>query len=99
MATRDRVIEMMVKPTSCAPSRGRLHAALAHFHMADDIFQHDDGVIHHETDRQGQRHQRHIIEAVAEQVHNGKGADDRHRQGHAGNDRGGDIADEEERSP
>jgi hypothetical protein len=37
--------------------------------MAVDIFHDDDRVIDHESHRDGQRHQREIVEAKIEQVH------------------------------
>ena len=40
----------------------RVIGLLAHFDVPDDILQHHDGVIHHEAHRQGQRHQRQIVE-------------------------------------
>ncbi len=49
---------------------------LAGLHMAHDVFQHHDGVVDHEADAQRQRHQRKIVEAVAESSHAGEGADD-----------------------
>ena len=33
-----------------------LHAGLAHFHVTDNILQHYDGVVDHETHRQRERH-------------------------------------------
>ena len=53
-AISENVIEMMVKPISRdAFQRGleRPHAALD---VAHDVFQHDDGVVDHEADRQRQ---------------------------------------------
>ena len=61
-AASDRVIETMVKPISFEPFERRLHRLLAHLHVADDVLQHHDGVIHHEADRQRQRHHRQIVE-------------------------------------
>ena len=47
--------------------------------VAGDVFQHDDGVVDHEAGRDRQRHQRQVIEAVADQIHGAEGADQRHR--------------------
>ena len=77
-AASDSVIERMVKPISRAPSRAACSRVFAHLHVADDVLQHHDGVVHHEADRQRQRHQREVVERVAQQVHHGEGADDRH---------------------
>ena len=74
----------------------RLIRLFAMLDMPDDILQHDDGVVDHEADRQRQRHQRQIVEAVAEQRHAGKGADDGDRQRQRGNDGGRTRAQEDE---
>src|SRR6218665_3877547 len=46
------------------------------------------GVIDHEADRNRQRHQRQIIEAVAGQIHHARRAHQRQRHGNAGDQRG-----------
>ena len=66
----------------------RLHARLAHLHVADDILKHDDGIIHHESHRQREPHQREVVQTVPEQVHHREGAHDRQRNRHARNQRG-----------
>ena len=66
-AESDSVIEMIVKPISLDAIQRRLHRRFADFHVAHDVFEHDDGVIHDEADAQCQRHQRKIVEAVTEQ--------------------------------
>ena len=70
-----------------------LHAG---FEVARDVLHHHDGVVHHKSGGDGQRHQRQIVERVAEQVHHGEGADQRNRDGDAGNERGARAAQEEE---
>ena len=42
------------------------------------------------------RHQGEVVEAVAEQIHHAEGADERNRDGHAGNDGGAEAAQEKE---
>ena len=42
-----------------------------------DVFDHHDGVVHHEAGGDGQGHQRQIVQAVAQQVHHAEGADER----------------------
>ena len=79
-----------------APPRMR---GFAHLHVAHDVLEHHDGVVHHEADRERQRHQREIVQAEAEQVHHGEGADDRHRQRQAGDDGRRHVAQEQRRSP
>ena len=78
-AASDTVMDRMVKAISAEPLKRRLAGLLALLDMADDIFQHDDGVVDDEADRQGQRHQRQIVEAVAQERHGREGAD--HRDG------------------
>ena len=51
--------------------------------MAVDIFEHDDRIVDDKADRDRQRHQRQIVEAVAEHVHHGEGTDKRQRHGNA----------------
>ena len=48
---------------------GRLEHRLALLDVADDVLQHHDGVVHHEAHREGERHQRQVVEAVPQQVH------------------------------
>ena len=54
----------------------------ARFQMAGNVFQHHDGVIHHEAGGNRQGHQRQVVEAKPAQIHGGKGADQRDRHGH-----------------
>ena len=68
-AISEKVIETMVKPICPAPLIAASNGAVARLDVADDVLDHHDGVVHHEADRDRQRHQRQIVEAVAEQVH------------------------------
>ncbi len=70
---------------------GGLELVFAHFQVADDVFEHDDGIVHHKPDAEGQRHEGEVVEAVAHQVHDRKGADDGHGQGEAGNESCGNV--------
>ena len=72
-----------------------LHPAFAHLQVADNVFQHHDGVVDHKAHGQGQGHERHGVEAVTEQIHDRKGADQRHGKRQAGDDRGAQVADKE----
>ena len=74
----------------------RLERGFAHFHVPHDVLEHDDGIVHNEADRQRQGHQRKVVEAVAAQVHDDEGPDDRHGQGQARDHRGRYIAEEQE---
>jgi hypothetical protein len=64
------------------------------FEVACDVFQDDDRVVDDEPGRDRQRHQRQIVEAVADQVHRAEGADQGHRDRDA-RDQGGTRAAQE----
>src|SRR5471030_787753 len=55
--------------------QGRLETVHAGLDVAGGIFQHHDGVVDDEAGGHGQRHQRQIIQAEAEQVHHAEGAE------------------------
>ena len=57
----------------------RRHRAVALFHEAEHIFDHDDRVIHDEADGDRHGHQREVVERVAAQVHHAEGARERER--------------------
>ena len=44
--------------------------------MPLDVFQHDDGVVHHDADGQHQAEQRDVVQAEAQSGHDGEGADE-----------------------
>ena len=54
-AISEKVIDTMVKPIFARALQRRLERPHAALDMADDVFQHDDGVVDHEADRQRQR--------------------------------------------
>ena len=60
---------------------------IAGFDVAHDVLDHDDGVIDDEARRDGERHKRKIVQAVAEQKHDAEGADDGQGHGDARNHR------------
>ena len=78
-ATSETLIDRTVKPISRAPFERRLARAHAVLDVAIDVLHHHDGVVDHEADRDGQRHQRQIVEAEAEQIHHRGGAQQRQR--------------------
>ena len=61
-----------------------------------DRLDHDDGVVDHDADRQHQRQQRHGIGREAQRQHHREGADQRHRHGDDRDDRGAQVAQEDE---
>ena len=64
--------------------------------MTDDVFQHHDRIIDDETDREGQRQERDVIDAEVAEIHHRKRADHRDGNGDARDQRGGERAQEEE---
>ena len=66
------------------------------FDIAGDVLQHDDGVVDHEAGRHRKRHQRQIVEAVANQVHHREGRDQRHRHRDHRHQRGAEVSQEGE---
>ncbi len=75
---------------------GRRHRLFAFLDIAGDVFQHHDGVVDHEADGDGQRHQRQIVERVAEHPHQRAGAEQRQRHRDGRNHRGPEAAQEDE---
>ena len=65
----------------------RLHHGLAVFHVTDDILDHHDRIVDHESGADRQRHQRQIVEAEACEIHDPEARDQRQRQRHARNQR------------
>ena len=59
--------------------------------MAGDIFDDDNGVVNDEARRDGKRHEGKIVEAVAEEVHDAESANERERDGDAGDYRGPNV--------
>ena len=78
-----------------AAQRGfeRVHAV---FDIARDIFDHHDGIVDDEAGGDGQRHQRQIVEAEAQEIHRPERADDRQRHRQARNDGSGQRAQKNE---
>jgi hypothetical protein len=64
----------------------RLEAAVALLDVARDVLDHDDGVVDNEAGGDGERHQREVVEAEAQEVHRREGADQRQRHGKARHD-------------
>ena len=64
--------------------------------VAGGVLDHHDRVVDDEARRDRERHEREIVEAVPEQVHDSEGADDREGNGHARDDGGRRAPQEEE---
>ena len=61
-----------------------------------DVFDHDNGIIDHKTDGNGQRHQGQVIQRKTQCIGHRKSAEQGQGHGHGRNDRGRDIAQKQE---
>ena len=95
-ATSDVLMESTVKPISRAPWKAASTGAHSFLDVASDVFQHDDGVVHHEAGRNGQRHQGKIVQAVVQQIHHAESSDQRQGDRNAGNEGGAEGAQKRE---
>jgi hypothetical protein len=76
-AMSEMVSERMVKPICAAPFERGLHGWDAFFDVAHNIFDHNDRIIDHKTSGDCERHERQVIQAVAQQIHHPAGPDQR----------------------
>ena len=76
--------------------QGRGKRRFSLLHVARDVFDHDDRIVHHETRGYGERHQGQVVEAEAHRVHRRESAHQGQGNRDAGNDRGGECAQEHE---
>ena len=67
------------KPDLLGALERRLHRRFSLFQIALDVFNHHDRIVHHKTGGNGQRHQAQVIQRKTQQIHHGKGADQRNR--------------------
>ena len=74
-AMSEMLIERTVKPISRAPTSAASSGRMPSLEVARDVLDHDDGVVDHEAGRDGERHQRQVVEAVAEELHDAERAD------------------------
>ena len=65
-AASEIVIDMIVKLISLALLMAACERLLAALHAAHGVFQKHDRVVDQKPDRQRQRHQRQVVEAVAQ---------------------------------
>ena len=68
------------------PPQGGLPWAQPLFKIAGNILDDHDGIVHHETGGDDQRHQGQIIERIPRKVHDAQRTDKRERHGQRGND-------------
>ncbi|MGY4455580.1 hypothetical protein ACVWZR_010240 [Bradyrhizobium sp. i1.3.1] len=71
-----------------------LHGRHALLEMAHDVLDDHHGVVDHESHRDRQRHQREVVETVAEYVEDREGADQRQRNRDRRDDGGPEIPQE-----
>ena len=95
-ARREKVIETTVKPISLAPSNAASVRRCPPLQMPHNVFDDDDGVIHDKPGGNGQRHERQVVHAVAEEIHGAEGADERHGHHHTRDEGGAHIPEKDE---
>ncbi len=95
-AISEMVSEMDGEADLFGAAQRRPHRRIAFFDVADDVLDHHDRVVHHKAGGNRQRHQGQVVEAVPQNVHHPECSDQRQRHSHAGNDGGGQIAQEHE---
>ena len=71
---------------------GRSEGRYAILDVPRDVLEHHDGIVDHEAGRDGQRHQRQVVQAEAEQIHDAESADQGHRHHHRRDQGGARIA-------
>ena len=54
-------------------SKSRAHRIHALLEITRDVLEHHNGVIHYKARRDGERHQRQVVDAVPHQIHSAKG--------------------------
>ena len=72
------------------------HRRFSRFDVARDVFDHYDGVVHHEAGGDGQSHEGEVVEAEAEQIHYAEGPHQRQGNRDAGDHGGGQCAQKQE---
>ena len=80
-AISEVLIESTVKPISREPFMAASKGFMPIFEIAGDVLDHHDGVVDHKAGGDGERHQREVVDGVAEQVHHAEGAHQRERHG------------------
>ena len=90
------LIDSTVGPISLEPFRAACKRRIPGLQIPRDIFDHNNGVVDDEPRHDRQRHQGEIVDAVPEQIHDSKRADERKRHRNARNHRRPDVAQEQE---
>ena len=63
--------------------------------MPHDVFEHHDGIVDHEADREDERHHRQVIQAEVQQLHHSERAEDREGQRQGRDQRRGSVVQEQ----
>ena len=95
-AASEIVIETIVKLISFALASVASSGARAALHAPHGVLEEHDGVVDEEADGERQRHQREVVEAVAEEPHRDERQQQRQRQRHDRDQRVGGAAEEQE---
>ncbi len=95
-AMRETVSDRMVKPICWDPLRAASSGVFSRLDVTGDVFDHDDGVIHHEAGGDGQGHEGEVVEAEPQQVHRSEGPHQGERHRHARDGGRGQVAEKEE---
>ena len=69
------LIESTVNPISRAPRNAACTGRKPCLHIARDVLQDHDRIVHHESGRNRQRHERQVVEAVLQEIHGPKRPD------------------------
>ena len=85
-AISEMVSDRMVNAICCGAFERGLQRRIALLDVPGDVLDHHDRIVHDETRRDRQRHQRQIVEAEPHQVHGAERPDQRQRNGRGGND-------------
>ena len=80
-AASETVMLRIVKLISREPSSDACSGVCAALDVPHDVLEHHDRIVHDETDREDQRHQRQVVEAEVQQPHHDERAENRERQG------------------
>ena len=95
-AASDVVIVRIVKPISRDPFSDAVEPILAVLDVAHDVLEHHDRVVDDEADAEDERHHRQVVEAEAQQLHDGERAENRERQRQRRNQRRRSVVEEQE---
>ena len=91
-ATSTSDVAMTAPATSFMASGAALwESRLAFLNVALDVFDHHDGVIHHQSGGQRDAEQRQRIDRKPQQLDEGESSDQRNRNGHRGNNRAAPV--------